>query len=283
MTDVAYLEVLPRPELRPFVRVFWSLRGPPDPGGGVDRIVPDGCPEIVLNRADPFRRFTADGPSREQARVLLVGQLSRALEIVPTGTVDLLGVRFEPGGLFALLGTPMHELTDVDVALRQLAPDLRDALVDAAREQDLGLAVAGLEHALLDGLARRGRPAPGHAGLAGAAVALVQRGALDVGDLAAGLGLGRRALERLFRREVGLSPKLYARIERLQGVLAGLESGAPADGWARLARRHGYADQSHLIRDFRLLAGTTPRRHVAERSDLATCFESRDPSHPSNP
>ena len=101
--------------------------------------------------------------------------------------------------------------------------------------------------------------------------------------LAARLGVGRRALERMFREEVGLSPKLFVRIERLQRVLASLEHAAPDARWAELALRHGYFDQSHLIRDFRLLAGTTPERHVAERTELASCFEAREPSHSSNP
>jgi AraC-like DNA-binding protein len=286
MTGVEYFESVPRAELRPFVRVVWSLRGPADPSGGLDRIVPDGCPEIVVNRADPFRRATADGRSHEQARVLLVGQLRRAIEIAPTGAVDLVGVRFEPGGLFALLGMPMHELADVDVALRSVAPRLRDALVDAARDRDLRRAVGRLEVALLEEFELRGRLCRGGAGLVGAAVGLAHRGLPDVGGphgLAATLGIGRRALERLFRQEVGLSPKLYARIERLQGVLASLEHAAPGTPWAQLALRHGYADQSHLIRDFRLLAGTTPQRYLAERTQLASCFEPRGPSHSSNP
>ncbi len=281
-----YFEGSPRAELRPFVRAVWSLRAPADPNGGLDRIVPDGCPEIVVNRADRFRRLTPDGRSHEQARILLVGQIRRAIEIAPTGVVDLLGVRFEPGGLFALLRTPMHELADVDVALRSVAPRLRDALVDAVRDRDPRSALGELEVALLHAFERRGRPGRGSAGLVGSAVRLVRSGPAGIGGadgLAARLGIGRRALERLFRQEIGLSPKLLARIERLQRVLASLENAAPDTRWPDLALRHGYADQSHLIRDFRLIAGTTPRRFLAERTELASCFEPRVSSHSSNP
>ena len=283
---VEYFEDAPREELRPFVRAVWSLRAKSDPDGGLDRIVPDACPEIVVNRADRFRRLKPDGSSHEQARVLLVGPLRRAIEIAPTGVVDLLGVRFEPGGLFALLGTPMHELADADLALRSAAPRLRDELVDAARDRDPRLALHEIELALLDAFERRGRLARGGAGLVGSAVRLVRSGPPGIGGpdgLAAGLGIGRRALERMFRQEVGLSPKLYVRIDRLQRVLANLEHAAPDTPWAQLALRHGYVDQPHLIRDFRLLAGSTPGRHLAERTELASCFEPRETSHCSNP
>ncbi len=281
-----YFEGVPREELRPFVRAVWSLRAAADPGGGLDRIVPDGCPEIVVNRADRFRRLTAGGGSHEQARILLVGPLRRAIEIAPTGVVDLLGVRFEPGGLFALLGTPVHELADVDLALRIAAPRLRDELVDAARDRDPVRALREIEVALLKALERRGRRVRGGTGLVGSAVRLVRSGPGGIGGpdgLAARLGIGRRALERTFRQEVGLSPKLYARIDRLQRVLASLEHAGPDPRWAQLALRHGYFDQSHLIRDFRLLAGSTPERHLAERTELASCFEPRETSHSSNP
>jgi len=93
-----YLELVPSPSLSPFVRVLWSLRAPPGPAGDADRIVPDGCPEILLNRADRFRRLHDDGSSHRQAEVLLVGPLRRALSIAATGAVDLIEVRFEPGG-----------------------------------------------------------------------------------------------------------------------------------------------------------------------------------------
>jgi len=78
------------------------------------------------------------------------------------------------------------------------------------------------------------------------------------------------------------------RIRRLQGVLGALDPlgqlrrNGSTRGWAELAALHGYTDQSHLIRDFRLLAGTTPERYVAERTPLASLIEGAA-SHSSNP
>jgi AraC-like DNA-binding protein len=108
----------------------------------------------------------------------------------------------------------------------------------------------------------------------------VQRAALQIANgvntseqLARSLGLHRRALERMFRREVGLSPKRLIRIHRVQAVLAHLEACSREPDWAALALSHGYSDQSHMIREFNRLAGRTPARHLALRSDFSSCFE----------
>lgn len=265
--SIEYRELVPHPDLRPFVRCLWRMVSA---GSCTDAepVVPDGCPEIVLNRGDAFRRLADDGGSHVQADVLLVGQLRRPISIAPTGQVDLFGVRFEPGGLFAMLGVPMHELTGEDVCLSQVVARLHRRLSEASAVADELELVERVEAVLLDELARRSS----RAGLAAAAVRAIERGDRTTEAIAASLGVNRRGLERLFRHEVGLSPKLLVRIRRVQAVLARLEGGGPAAGWASVAAAHGFSDQSHLIRDFRLIVGTTPARYVAERGELAPHF-----------
>ncbi len=266
-----YREVIPRAELRQIVRCFWHLLDHDAPPNTPDRVVPDGCTEIVLNRADRFRR-----DERTQARVLLVGQLSGAIEIAPTGGIDLLGIRFEPAGLHLVLGTPMHELTDLDVCLRQVRPGLYTRLRRANEAPDPYERIRRIERALLDARPLRSD------GLIAEAARRLAKDATTVFDLAASLSVGRRTLERRFRREVGLAPRHFARICRLQRVISVLDDGLPAEGWAGLAAGAGYFDQSHLIRDFRLIAGTTPARYVAEQPGFADAFAT-GVSHPSNP
>ena len=83
------------------------------------------------------------------------------------------------------------------------------------------------------------------------------RDVVRVEDLARGMGLGRRTLERLFREYVGPSPKRVIRQFRLQAAADEAAKGGVTH-WARLANDLGYADQAHFIRDFRATLGTTP-------------------------
>jgi len=279
-----YVELVPEPKLRPFLSCFWSLQANAEgQAQDVERILPDGCPEIIVNRADPFRRLQADGSSREQEDVLLVGPFKRAVTILPTGEVDLIGIRFEPGGLHALLGLPMHELEGIDTCLSQADSRLRAELLNACRPGPLQLRLPELERLFKTWLERTRSASLTNAGLVGAAVRFVETRLYNADGIAAALGIHRRALERIFRTEVGLSPKVYARIHRLQTVLQQLDDPRAVHDWATLAQANGFSDQSHLIREFRLLAGTTPKRYLDERTALASCFEAGELSHSSNP
>jgi AraC-like DNA-binding protein len=71
------------------------------------------------------------------------------------------------------------------------------------------------------------------------------------------LGLLPKRFVRRFSAQVGLTPKLFARVRRLQRVLAAIELDRPVD-WAAVAAEHGFYDQAHLVNDFRELTGITP-------------------------
>jgi transcriptional regulator GlxA family with amidase domain len=78
------------------------------------------------------------------------------------------------------------------------------------------------------------------------------------------VGLGERQLERLFDERVGHGPKAFARVVRLRRATAAITFG-PIASWARFAIACGYADQAHLVREFRALTGLTPRQFAASR------------------
>ena len=84
-------------------------------------------------------------------------------------------------------------------------------------------------------------------------------GQVKVKDLAKQLGISIRTLERLFAEHVGMAPKTFARILRLQSVLAILRARRFRDS-TDLAFACGYADQSHLLKDFKALTGRLPRQ-----------------------
>ena len=86
-------------------------------------------------------------------------------------------------------------------------------------------------------------------------------GELPIPAVAAEVGVSERQLERLFDEHVGYGPKAFARVARLRRATSAIERGSIAS-WARLAVDCGYADQSHLVREFRALTGVTPRLYA---------------------
>jgi transcriptional regulator GlxA family with amidase domain len=96
-----------------------------------------------------------------------------------------------------------------------------------------------------------------------AATRALSRGA-GVGEVSEDLGLLPRTLRRRFTAQVGLTPKRFARVQRLQRLVRDLDGHAHAD-WAAMAARHGYADQPHLADEFRDLADVTPGEYLRSR------------------
>jgi AraC-like DNA-binding protein len=89
-------------------------------------------------------------------------------------------------------------------------------------------------------------------------------GQLRSAALSAPLGVTDRHLRRVILAETGISPRRFARVQRFHALLRDADRAA-TPAWAALAARHGYADQSHLIREMQALAGVTPARLIAER------------------
>ena len=77
------------------------------------------------------------------------------------------------------------------------------------------------------------------------------------------VGLSARRFARLFTLEVGLTPKLYSRVQRFQRVLQAMDG--QAGDWTDVAQSCGYFDQSHLIRECRSMSGFTPTELAARR------------------
>src|SRR5205823_6156439 len=183
------------------------------------------------------------------------------------GRVDLFGVRFRPGAALAFLDAPLDELRDRDVPLDALWGSVAAALEDALGTVPVAERVRHAERILAARLARAGAAAAGReADIVARAVALMRRsrGGAGVRDVAAALGTGERWLERAFDRQVGYGPKMLARVVRLQYAVRLVQHGSPRP-WTAVAYDAGYADQAHLVREFRALAGLTPAAYAAER------------------
>jgi AraC-like DNA-binding protein len=200
----------------------------------------------------------ADG---SELPVAWVGALTSRHALVECGPAyGGLDLKLEPLGAYRVLGVPMAALEGGTVALddllgadgRRLAEALGDAPGWDARFDVLDRF-----------LARRLRTGPRVAGEVAWAWARLRAtdGLVPIAELARETGWSRRHLGARFREQVGLPPKTVARLLRFERVRR-LVAAQPAR-WADIAYECGYADQSHLNRDFRDLAGTTPTRFVA--------------------
>jgi AraC-like DNA-binding protein len=237
------------------------------PASGIQRIIPDGRPELILNFGQPFESYT-DGIWKSQPECFFVGQITGPLLLRPSGPAGMLGITFRPNGATQLLRLHMCELTDSAIALADLSRRLFRELERVRHLSSLPQALAALDP-ILHAFAEQTRIDDNPVSYAVSAIERTN-GLMSVRDVADRIGWSTRQLQRRFKESVGISPKLFGRMQRFQRVFRSMES--PAPDWVNAAVRCGYYDQAHLIRDFREFSGKTPTALLDQEIDLSRQF-----------
>jgi AraC-like DNA-binding protein len=211
--------------------------------------LPDTATTLIVRRTPGGRQ-----------EVMVAGPRTRALyHWGGEPGLSCLQLRIQPGRARPLVGRSLTDLTDRIVPLT--APDLADellALLDRATW-------ARLEAALARWLVPTSANDRARSELVARATSLLSSGSAGVGvgvaAVARRLHVSERQLRNLFAQAVGLSPKQFARIDRVRTVLAQ----GPHDGLARAATGAGYYDQPHMTAEFRRLMGVPPGAFLAGR------------------
>lgn len=271
MGGLRYVEHRPRPVLRPHLECLWLASDPRVRPRAPERVVPDGCPELIVHLLDRFARQD-QGRFVVQPRAFLAGTLTRPWLLRAGRRVLTLGMRFRPGAVSALLPVSMADAADRETKLAAIVGvSAATTLLRALRAAGSDSARFAVAEEWLAGRLAAARPRRGDGASAAVRRVLESRGVERIDEVARALGWTRRRLERAFARELGIRPKLFARIVRLNAVLEGMEREEQASA-VDAALAAGYFDQAHLLRDFRGLAGRRPRADRAQDGELARHF-----------
>jgi AraC-like DNA-binding protein len=249
-----FLAHKPTPTLAPFVDHLWCVHDAPTHQR--EHVMPAGTLELVINLAeDELRIYDRDDPRRctRFAGAMVSGAYSRYFVIDTREHASIIGAHFKPGGAVHFFGMPPGHLGNMHVELSQLwgpsARDLRNQLCDARSvQQQFEL----LEEALLRRLSDQVELRPA----ARAGLEWLRHGR-RVAEVAKELALSRRRFTSVFKEDVGLTPKVFARVHRFQHAVAVAQAQTLPD-WSQLAAETGYFDQSHMIRDFVEFSGFGP-------------------------
>jgi len=256
-----YIERTPAAPLRDCIRVLWYTRAPTVLHQR-ERILPTGSVQIIINLARDFIWDCPEGqPARTLAPSLVVGARSQ-YEIVDTSDMaDLIGIVFHPGGFAPFASEAADTFSNRNIGLEDVWGTRSRALRDLLREAPTPQAkLDALESFLLhSNLCRDTRnPVVAHALHRFARFATVR-------DVAGDTGWSQRRFSQVFREQVGLSPKVWCRIQRFQRAVRQLHAGADV-AWAELALDCGYYDQSHFANEFRAFSGIDATTYSARRS-----------------
>ncbi|GIM90210.1 helix-turn-helix domain-containing protein [Paractinoplanes toevensis] len=256
-----YAQARPSAALLPYVG-FYSGYRQRGLAPATHRGLPSPYLTVVFTMDDPLDVAAHPDPRQTPGRyAALIGGLHlRPALLTHPGRQSGVQVALRPLGCRALFGLPAAELggIDVDAAAVLGAPivaEIRDRLCSASSWPARFAAID-------DVLGRRLFPVAVAPEIRHACYRLLGGGAArSVADVAGEVGWSPRYLTDRFRAEIGLRPKEAARIARFDRARRSL---SPSTRLADVAAAHGYADQSHLVRDFRAFAGCTPTRWVAD-------------------
>jgi AraC-like DNA-binding protein len=249
----------PTPALDGLVDRFWAVAWDLPPGAAHrQQVLTHPGANLSVGHASAASPADRIGPVEARLNGVARGLSARTL----VGTGWTVAAMTRPGGLGAFIAGPASDFTDRIVPLGQAIGTDEDLLLrelvaepDEAARADL-LAVA-LERAVDPGRARAARQVADVARLAE-----TDRSIRRLGDLCARSGIGQRTMQRMFAHYAGVSPVWVLRRYRLLEVAEAVrDRGQPC--WAEVAAALGYADQAHLISDFRAATGQTPAAYAA--------------------
>ena len=233
------------------------------PDGNVARAIapkalPSTTPYLIAQyrvRIRSERVFGSTGYRHRQYGHVVTAIGTGVVTARPSGPLGVLIVRLKPEAAARLVGDRIQEFVNEKIDLGDVFKAgevslLEEMLMEAS---DSATRFARIESFLLRNL-RQCRP---DFVVSRAAQYLRRYPALRVRRLAAQLDIGERHLSRSFRAMFGASPKQFARVARIEKVLAMRQAGS---AWAEIAYACGFADQAHMINDFDAIVGETPQQ-----------------------
>lgn len=248
-----YREIAVPPALTPWLECLWHWNDP-SPKRETRTIYPDGRCELVVHLGQPLAWRDVDIGWAEQAPVLFAGQFTGPIRLAPRGPINCVGFRLRPAAGTAAMAR-LDTWRDCVADITPHAPELGQGLVAAA----WGVAAEAAAETWSDPLAAHFSARPADQRMVEATATLELRsGQMRIAQLAEAAGLGLRQFQTRFSALVGLTPKQFARICRLQATLRALD--LEDEPLADTALAAGFSDQAHATRELVRLTGHTPAR-----------------------
>jgi AraC-like DNA-binding protein len=255
----------PAPLLNQHVDFFWYYVDF-TPDHDREHVLPDGTFELIINLQETPRKLFHDaGANGYDAfkRGWISGAHSKFLVIDALPQSSMIGVHFKPGGAAAFLGIPAEELAgrviELDLVWGSAIWDWRDQLLAACTPG----AKFGILERLLTQRLHRNKLRRSHSDAIAWALDryMAEPDLQTITSVSSKVGFSHKHFIDLFRRQTGLSPKVFCRIRRFQKVLFEVQRRREIN-WADVACSCGYFDQSHFVHDFNRFSGLNPSAYL---------------------
>jgi len=263
--DAAISVYEPGKDLKPFVELFWEGSFNSKSSGRQSlQLIPNGCLELIIHLNDLHCDLQNINVWCQSPDYMLIGLLTQPYEVQFGDYVKVFSIRFKPEGIYNIFGVPASLFKErfEDMTL-VLGKDFKDFCHRLREERTIPLMIKRAEAYLRKVLEKNITDLSyvNHA----AEIIRTTKG-IRIEDLPNRVFISQRQLEREFKYKIGISPKHYLRITRINEVLRLLDENHPID-LTSVAYQCGYFDQSHFIHDFQKITGSNPTIFIKNRGD----------------
>jgi Helix-turn-helix domain len=252
-----YQTFTPHSDLETIVKCYWTLEVPAQKDVQRQLILPDGCIEMFFVLGDDIKRYTSEDDFIIQPRQMVLGQITEPFYIEPKGSVKTFAIRFYPHGFANFLKTSMHELANKETPLHLLFGDeiSKQLGLKITKATTTDERIKIIESFLFDKLNEKSTI--DNMVKTTIDAMFLSKGSEPINSILKDDLSKRRQLERKFVKQIGVSPKQFGKVIRLQATLQMLLN-QTSETLTDIAYESEYYDQAHFIKDFKEFTGLTP-------------------------
>lgn len=231
----------------------------------MEKLLPDGSIDLLIDLTETPKKLyhNEEATSYTVFKKSWISGMKTSYILIDASVSNMIGVHFKPGGCYPFVDFPMLELNDLTVELDHIwnkdANTIREAIL---HELSIDKRFSILENYFL----QKGKNKMENHVLVHYSVSqLVQSPQMwTIKNLSDKTGITQKHLITLFKKYVGLSPKMFSRIHKFQKVIRLIEQQKKID-WSMLAYECGYFDQAHFIKEFQAFSGINPAAYLGKR------------------
>lgn len=256
--NITNTEYKPSHGLGHYIESFWSyyFDAPSRSVSPSNICIPKGTVELIFTLNGGSAELLQNGHWLPLADVLLAGIQTAPSMWRACGGTEIFGIRIKPETFFKLFGISVAEIYQKHMSVHLVTGTKFNWLIDLIRQAKntrervaiaesffyKKLALSKHSNSLLTEALRK---------------IWAEEGNITTASLSKYVYIGERQLQRIFKNEVGISPKLYSRIIRFKMAYERASAGRPS-AWTDVAYDYGYTDQAHFVKDFKCFTGVTP-------------------------
>jgi AraC-like DNA-binding protein len=265
--DVESKEYKPSAELSPYVELFWTGRFNIKSAALLSqRVIPYGYVELIIHISDEHCELLQGSEHSPSPDYTLIGMFTKHYDVHFRKLVKVFGIRFKPEGIYHIFRTPASEVHQSFVDMESIAgQDFREVCSKLKEAVSTSQMISLAEEYLLKKL--NNSPLNLYYLNRAADIIRKRKGNISISELAGKVYISTRQLEREFKQKIGISPKNYMRIARLNEVNRKIQNGERVD-LTSLSYIAGYSDQAHFIRDFRQFTGESPKVFISKKENF---------------